>query len=147
PVDDAFFRVHAELHARHPELEFAVLGKVVWPDRRELDVNPVMAHVQGPGGEQFGYADLKPYTFLDWRFFYTANVSVKRGLVDDWPGEGFSSAFPLAAYEDAEFAYRMMQRDPPLRLFYTPASLGTHHHPFSADAFMARQVAAGMMAA
>ena len=145
PKDDRFFAAHAELHRRRPERSLGVLGKVVWPNRRGGDVNFVMAHVQGRHGEQFGYADLDPYSFLDWRFFYTANVSVKRALVDDWISEGFSAAFPLAAYEDAEFAYRMMRRDDPLRIFYTPGSIGTHHHPFSVDAFMSRQLGAGLM--
>jgi GT2 family glycosyltransferase len=146
PRDDRFFLTHAELHARHPERSLAVLGKVVWPNVPGGGVNFVMAHVQGVSGEQFGYADLHPYSFLDWRFFYTANVSVKRALVDDWLSEGFSRAFTLAAYEDAELAYRMSRRPDPLRIFYTPASVGTHHHPFSVDAFMGRQQGAGLMA-
>src|SRR5690606_12074024 len=146
PKDDAFFRTHAELHALHPERSLAVLGKVVWPNRRVGDVSFVMSHVQGRNGEQFGYADLAPYTFVDWRFFYTANVSVKRALVDDWRSEGFSSDFTLAAYEDGEFAYRMSLRDDPLRIFYAPASVGTHHHPYTVEGFMGRQLNAGMMA-
>jgi glycosyltransferase involved in cell wall biosynthesis len=146
PASADFFRVHAELHAQHPERELAVLGKVVWPNLRDGGVNFVMAHVQGRGGEQFGYADLHPYSFLDWRFFYTANVSVKRRLLDDWTREGFHPAFSLAAFEDAEFAFRMMRRDPPLRLLYAPASVGTHHHSFSVGDFLSRQLAAGMMA-
>jgi len=146
PNDDRFFVTHAELHRRQPQPNFAVLGKVVWPNRQGGDVNFVMAHVQGRHGEQFGFADLHPYSFLDWRFFYTANVSVKRALVDDWPSDGFSQAFSLAAYEDAEFAYRLMRREDPLRIFYSPASVGTHHHPFSVDAFMSRQLGAGLMA-
>ena len=146
PINADFFRVHAEMHARRPSRDLAVLGKVVWPSRRGSNVNFVRAHLQGRDGEQFGYADLQPFSFLDWRFFYTANVSVKRDIVDDWLAEGFSPAFPLAAYEDSEFAYRMMQRvEEPLRILYVPATVGTHHHPFDVDAFMNRQTAAGMM--
>ena len=70
-----------------------------------------------------------------------------RLIVSDWSTEGFDPAFTLAAYEDAEFAYRMMEkRDPGMRLLYTSASVGTHHHPFSVDSFMNRQTDAGMMA-
>ncbi|MFP8873425.1 MAG: glycosyltransferase family 2 protein, partial [Myxococcota bacterium] len=99
PRDPDFFRVHAELHAQSPGDNLAVLGKVVWPNQRgRKGVNFVMAHVQGVGGEQFGYSDLHPYSFVDWRFFYTANVSVRRNLVDDWRAEGFSDAFRLAAW-------------------------------------------------
>lgn len=146
PKDDRFFRTHAEIHAQHAERDIAVLGKVTWPDRPWNDVNFVMAHVQGHRGEQFGYADLLPYGFVDWRFFYTANVSCKRALVDDWMSDGFSPDFSLAAYEDAEFAYRMMRRSDPLRIFYAPTSCGTHHHPYSVESFLERQLSAGMMA-
>jgi glycosyltransferase involved in cell wall biosynthesis len=145
PRNDEFFRVHAELHAHHPGTDLAVLGKVVWPNRKDVDVNFVMAHVQGIGGEQFGYSDFYPYSSLDWRFFYTANVSVKRAIVRDWMREGFSDAFTLAAYEDAEFAYRMSCREAGLRILYAPLSVGSHHHPFSVGSFMERQLAAGMM--
>ncbi len=146
PTDEDFFRTHAELHAQHPERSFAVLGKVIWPNRPDSKVNFVMSHIQGRSGEQFGYADLNPYSVLDWRFFYTANVSIKRNLVDDWITEGFSPAFTRYGYEDGEFAYRMMKRSDPLRLLYVPTSVGTHLHPISAESFMDRQVAAGMMA-
>ena len=148
PQDPDFFRVHAELHAQSPGDNLAVLGKVVWPNQRgSREVNFVMAHVQGVGGEQFGFSDLPPYSFVDWRFFYTANVSVPRNLVANWDAEGFSAAFRLAAWEDAEFAYRLFQRkEKPLRIFYTPASVGTHHHHFSVDSFMKRQNASGLMA-
>jgi GT2 family glycosyltransferase len=147
PADDRFFLTHAELHARHPERGFAVLGKVTWPNRPDSEVNFVMAHIQGRGGEQFGYADFQPYSELDWRFFYTANVSVKRNVVDDWHAEGFSSAFSRYGYEDVEFAYRMMKREEaPMRLLYVPAASASHHHPITADAFLERQVSAGMMA-
>jgi len=146
PENEDFFRAHAELHARHPDRSFSMLGKVVWPNRPDSQVNFVMAHVQGRGGQQFGYADLEPYTFLDWRFFYTANVSVKRNLVDDWLADGFSSAFTRYGYEDCEFAYRMMKRPDPMRILYVPNAVASHHHALSADDFLARQLSAGMMA-
>lgn len=147
PEDPEFFRVHAQLHAQSPSDNLAVLGKVTWPSQGGGNVNFVMGHVQGSGGEQFGYADLHPYSFVDWRFFYTANISVRRELIDDWQADGFSDAFPLAAWEDAEFAYRMsVRKERPLRIFYTPASKGSHHHHFSVDTFMQRQIASGLMA-
>lgn len=146
PQDGEFFRVHAELHAQHPERDLGVLGKIVWPNRRDWPVSLAMALAQGREGDQFRYADLLPYQFVDWRHFYTANASVKRSLVEDWCRDGFSSAFPLASYEDGEFAYRMSLRREPLRVLYAPLSVGLHHHHFSAGAFLDRQLHAGMMA-
>ena len=107
PLDDEFFRVHARLHARNRNANFAVLGKIVWP--QHVGTNFVMAHIQGRGGEQYGYADMLPFRFYGYRFFYTSNVSIKRTIVEDWLEEGFSKEFKLAGYEDAEFAYRMQK--------------------------------------
>lgn len=147
PAGPAFFTTHLDLHRRNPARGYAVLGKMVWPDDPETDVTFVMKHIQGHGGEQFGYADLTPYTELDWRFFYTANLSVKRNLVDDWSAEGFARAFRFAAWEDAELAYRMSRRTGPdkLKLIYAPTSLGYHHHRYTVDQFISRQMTAGMM--
>ena len=128
------------------DLGFAVLGKVVWPDRPDADVTFVMAHVQGKGGEQFGYADLTPFSILDFRFFYTCNISVKRALVADWSSDGFSADYTLAAFEDIDFAYRMAQRPHGLRIFYTPVSCGTHHHRYTVAGFLGRQANCGAMA-
>jgi glycosyltransferase involved in cell wall biosynthesis len=147
PQNDEFFRGHAELHAADPHPALAVLGKVVWPDWPESEVNSVMEHIQGVGGEQFGYADMAPYNYFDFCFFYTCNISVKKSIVPDWKSEGFSRAFTAAAYEDVEFAYRMTQRyTKDFRILYTPVPVGTHQHAYSVEGFMKRQFAAGMMA-
>ncbi|WP_029008284.1 glycosyltransferase family 2 protein [Azospirillum halopraeferens] len=146
PLNGDFLRAHAELHAANPDPGFAVLGKVVWPDRPDADVNFVMAHIQGKGGEQFGYADFTPFTMLDFRFFYTCNISVKRNVVTDWQRDGFSDAYTLAAFEDIEFAYRMSKRPHGMKIFYTPISCGTHHHPYTVAGFMGRQANCGAMA-
>ena len=145
PTSDDFFRAHVETHARFPEPTSAVLGKMIWSDRPHDEVNFVMEHIQGLGAQQFGYARMQPFTWIDFRFFYTCNVSVKRALVQDWLTEGFSPAFPIAAFEDVEFAYRMMKRHGQFRIFYTPASLGAHLHEHTVETFLNRQVGAGMM--
>jgi len=147
PSDEDFLRIHAQLHAEHKSVKFAVLGKIIWPSNKHLDINATMRHIQGRGGEQFGYADFAPYSFYDWRFFYTANVSVKRHLVNDWKIEGFSSAFTAAAYEDGEFAYRMEKKHGEFRILYAPSSVGQHIHAYTVSGFIRRQGIAGAMAA
>jgi len=146
PLNDDFFRIHSQLHGTHPSDRFAVLGKVVWPNTPDAPVTFIMAHVQGHGGEQFGYADLTPRTFLDWRFFYTCNISVKKTIVSNWLTGGFSARFALAAFEDGEFAYRMARQPGGFEIFYEPLSIGAHVHRYSADNFISRQLSAGMMA-
>ncbi len=146
PSDEDFLRPHAELHAENDTPSLAVLGKVVWPDCGRMSVSPVMRHIQGKGGEQFGYSDFTPNSFYDWRFFYTCNVSLKRRAVDDWLTEGFSERFPFAAFEDGEFAYRLEKKLGAFRVFYAPASCAQHLHPYTVAGFLRRQECAGTMA-
>ncbi|TXL75671.1 glycosyltransferase family 2 protein [Vineibacter terrae] len=146
PVSDDFFRVHWRLHQAYQSDRFAVLGKCVWPHSAEKDVNFVMAHIQGYGGEQFGYADLAPYSWIDWRFFYTGNISLKKSAVSDWMVDGFDTRFTMAAFEDIELAYRLSKEPGGYRIFYDPGALGEHIHPYSVDSFVNRQFAAGLMA-
>lgn len=146
PLDDDFFETHARLHSIHSSNRFAVLGKCIWPAHKSHSVNFTMAHIQGHGGEQFGYADLTPHSFIDYRFFYTANVSVKKSIVADWITDGFKKEFTFAAYEDAELAYRLSKQKGGFTIYYDPTSAGQHVHPYSVDSFINRQLAAGMMA-
>ncbi len=146
PLDKDFLRPHAELHAEHDTPSLAVLGKVVWPGSGRMAVSPVMRHIQGKGGEQFGYADFTPNTVYDWRFFYTCNVSVKRRAVGDWLKEGFSDRFPFAAFEDGELAYRLEKKLGAFRIFYAPSSCAQHLHPYTVAGFLRRQECAGAMA-
>jgi GT2 family glycosyltransferase len=143
PLNGDFFRIHASLHARHPAANLAVLGKVEWPQWGAGRITPTMLHVQGRGGEQFGYSHLTPYQLAGWQYFYTANVSVKKALVRDWIREGFDTGFSTAAYEDLEFAYRQSRPPQGLRIFYDPAALAAHHHHYTLAQFMDRQFSAG----
>lgn len=145
PMDDEFFRTHARLHATYPSTRFGVLGKCVWPETSRHQVSFVMAHIQGHGGEQFGYADLSPHTFIDYRFFYTANVSVKKSIIKDWIADGFRGDFTFAAFEDAELAYRLSKEPGGFTIYYDPTSLGRHIHPYNVEGFINRQISAGMM--
>lgn len=146
PVSDEFFKTHLRLHERFPEETIGILGKVVWPREAGYDVTYVMSLVQGDGQQQFGFANMRPYARYDWRFFYTANVSLKRSCVSDWSKDGFSSDFRCAAFEDGEFAYRLSRRLGSFEILYAPTAIAEHDHPYSAEGFIGRQFAAGMMA-
>jgi hypothetical protein len=58
---------------------------------------------------------------------------------------GFSTDFPLAAFEDAEFAYRLRRHG--MRIVYESSAVAWHHHFYTARKFFDRQVACGNMAA
>ncbi len=148
PLDDNFLATHLTAHEAFPDRGTAVLGKIVWPQR--ADVNFVMQHVQGDGQQQFGFKFMEPYKRYDWRFFYSSNVSIKRSLISDWTSEGYDAAFNLAAFEDGEFAYRVTRRlqsvGQRFEILYVPAATLRHDHPYTVASFMRRQVACGMMA-
>ena len=145
PLNRTWIVDHLNLHIMQPDNEFAVLGKMTWPSSNILPTNAVMATVQGRGGEQFGYADLQANTYLDWRFFYTSNLSVKKNLVNNWITDGFSLDFPELNFEDIEFAYRLYSKGK-LRLFYSSIPTGLHFQDMKVLQFCNRQRTAGRMA-
>ena len=105
----------------------------------------IMAVAQGRGGEQFGFSDLEGNSFVDWRFFYTSNLSVKKNLVNNWSVEGFSLKFSELNYEDIEFAYRLHSKNK-LRIFYSSIPTGLHFQSMTVTEFCMRQRRAGRMA-
>lgn len=139
------YRAHFAAHQANPSRGKAVLGKIIWPDDRLSLPNLVMSLIQGDGQQQFGYKFLKPWQTYNHWVFYTANVSVKADIVDDWEAEGFSPEFTLAAFEDAEFAYRMSKTYDDFGIYYTPNAVVEHHHPYDVEGFMRRQVSCGLM--
>ncbi len=145
PANNYFLATHAHWHQQNNKVNFAVLGKVDWPVDPTFEVTPVMHHIQGVGGEQFGYSDMGPYRAWDWRFFYTCNVSVKRDLVSDWKREGFSDVFGGYGFEDSEFAYRVAKKHGSFHVFYVDDSLGHHYHRHTVSSFVRRQRSSGAM--
>ena len=146
PENTNWLSSHLDLHSHQIHRSFCVLGKMKWPSFNELKVSTVMQVIQGKSGEQFGYADLNSNTYVDWRFFYTSNLSVKRNLVDDWLTQGFSQSFSDYGYEDIEFAYRLSLQNS-LDLFYTSMANAFHFQEINVGDFCQRQLAAGRMAA
>ena len=141
PADDRFFVTHATRHAENPESDFAVLGRVDWPED-EFPVTFTMSHTL-EDGSQFAFSRLTPGGLASWQFFYTSNLSIKKSLVPDWMAGGFDTGFPGAALEDMELAYRFCQSNQGLRLHYEPASIGLHHHPYNLGGFLDRQFFVG----
>jgi glycosyltransferase involved in cell wall biosynthesis len=142
PASDDFFRAHALRQAQHPDPNFAVLGKLDWPDVPDFPVNFTMRQIHADGS-QFAYSRLIPGSFAGWQFFYSSNLSIKKSLVSDWLSGGFDTGFPGAAFEDIELAYRLFRSQAGLRLYYDPVSLGMHYHAYTVDTFIERQYRAG----
>lgn len=138
-----FVKAHLAEHAAHPEDGWAVLGKTVWPT--DFPVNALMEHVDGPGAQQFSYFHLRSGQVIDFRHFYTSNISLKASLfrkVTPW----FDTSFPHAAYEDVELGYRL-ERDGGMKIGYTDAPLAYHYHYYNVWTFAERQYRCGEMSA
>ncbi len=132
---------HVAAHQRHPESAAAVLGRLDWPEWRPRTA--LMDYVCGPGQLQFAFADIGRMPRLDYRFFYTSNVSLKRAFLAD-TGELFDETFRCAAFEDTELAYRLQQHG--LRLHYADSARAVHDHAIDVDGFVRREERAGEMA-
>lgn len=145
PANDNFIIAHIAYHQEKTQKNIAILGKVEWPPEDRFEITPVMRHIQGNGGEQFGYTDMKPFFYWDWRFFYTCNISIKREVISDWIKEGFSSEFTGCGFEDGEFALRMGKKYGEFPILYIEESLGHHYHRHNVESFVRRQRHVGAM--
>jgi hypothetical protein len=133
---------HRAGHDRYGDPCVAILGLTHWPEG--ADITATMRHVDGVGAQQFSYHYLRDGTEYDFRHFYTSNVSVRRSLLELEPS-GFCTEFPAAAFEDAEFAYRLSMHG--LEIRYRAAARAAHHHRYDVGSFFARQQRCGKMAA
>ncbi len=122
---------HLAAHRREPADTVAVLGSLEWA--RELRVTPFMRFVER--GLQFDYAGI-PGDDAGWGRFYTANVSVKRALLER--SGGFDEGFAFA-YEDLELARRL--HDLGMTLRYVPAARAEHLHAVTLEEFERRMAA------
>ena len=118
--DPRLIEEHLAWHAESPELEVGVLGHVRWAS--ELRVTPFMRWLEH--GIQFNYPSITGEETM-WGNFYTANVSVKRALVESVGG--FDEQRLPYGYEDLDLALRMHEHAG-LRLRYNRRASAEHAH-------------------
>ena len=121
---------HLRWHGAHPAENIGVLGLVRWAD--ELEVTPFMRWLEN--GIQFDYPNIEG-TEAGWGRFYTANASVKRGLLERVGG--FDEERLPFGYEDLDLALRMHAHG--FRLLYNRAAVAEHLHPMDLE-FWKRRV-------
>ncbi len=120
---DGLLEQHACWHQRFPDRAVAVLGHVTWSP--ELTITPYMRWLES-SGQQFDYGAIEANEDVDpERFFYTANLSVKRAFVLQC-AELFDETFRHAAYEDIELGCRLALHG--LVLKYNRQAGAFHHH-------------------
>jgi len=111
---------HLRSHERHAEPHFAVLGYVTWAT--EVRATPFMRWL-GLDGPLFAYAHFAGRTDLDFRAFYTCNLSLKTDFLRK--NGMFDEDFKGYGWEDTELGYRLERKG--LRLLYNPAALAYHY--------------------
>lgn len=115
---------HLATHDRHPDDRVAVLGRVtISPELPRSRLAPL--HLDR------AYARLRDRRELDWRAFFTCNVSVKRSLLDR--GGRFEER--LRYHEDLELGERLSHHG--LRVIYCREALGYHDHVLTEEEFFA----------
>jgi len=134
-ADDIFLsppavRTHLEHHLARPEPEVAVLGRVV--QSPDLDQSVFLRK-----WDPFKFYELEGQTELPPYRFFAMNISAKRafltghGMFLEHRGRGGPSAL-----EDLELGCRLHRHG--LRLLYSKAALGYHHHVVTLDQAITR---------
>lgn len=119
---------HLSWHRHHPEPEVGVLGSVEWAD--ELRVTPFMRWLES--GIQFDYNTIVGCE-AKWWHLYTANVSLKRAMLERVGG--FDEGFPFL-YEDLDLGKRLDEEG--FRLLYNRRAVGEHLHETTVADWQAR---------
>lgn len=115
---------HLDAHMRHPDDRIAVLGRVT--------VHPELPHSRlAPLHLDRAFVGLDTVRELDWRAFFTCNISLKKSLL--LRGGLFEEG--IRYHEDLELAERLSHHG--LRVLYRPEALGYHDHYLTEDEFFA----------
>jgi glycosyltransferase involved in cell wall biosynthesis len=125
---------HLEVHRLHPETTATVSGRVTWPPDWPLD--DFMRWLDH-GGPQFRYHEVIGRDRIDFKHFYTCNVSLKRRALLDHP---FDEEI-VYGFEDIELAFRLQGLG--FTFWFDQDAIGYHHHRRSFEDFRRRQFAAG----
>ena len=133
-----FVNAHYENYLKYGAY-IATLGRIEWHE--DLKLNQLMYHITNVGCEQFGFIGLPPYQLIDFRHFYTSNISVSRELLDK-VDIYFNTDFDKYGFEDIELGYRLQKCG--MRIYYDPDIVVMHHHIYDdVDKFCDRQLSSG----
>lgn len=126
---------HLFFHEINPAPEKAALGLVLW--HPEIKVTSFMRWLTS-SGVQFKFDDLKDGDSVDFRRFYTSNISLKRSFLG---AERFDPDFSGWGFEDAELGYRLQQKG--LKLIFLAEAVVQHFHEIDKSSLSERQKMAG----
>jgi glycosyltransferase involved in cell wall biosynthesis len=134
-AEPGLVREHLAWHRLHPDPMSAVLGYVRWSPR--VEVTPFMRFID-ENGMQFGYERIRDGERVGFRYFYTCNLSIKRGALLRHP---FHTEIRAAAFEDIGLGYRLEREG--LALYFHRAAAAHHYRTVGFDEFRGRMRRAG----
>ena len=102
-----------------------------------------MKHITELGCEQFSFNAFPPHGYIDFRHFYTSNISIDREFLMS-EKIIFDESFNKYGFEDIEFGYRLSKKG--MDIYFYPDAIAEHYHPYkSVLGFCIRQENAGAM--
>jgi glycosyltransferase involved in cell wall biosynthesis len=114
---------HFKTHKKYTEESDAVLGKVtIHPSIKDSFFTAL--HLDA------SFDLWEGRKILDWKAFYTCNISVKKSFLDKY---GYFDT-GLNWHEDLELSERLSHHN--LRVIYNPAALGYHYHNLDETQFL-----------
>jgi GT2 family glycosyltransferase len=128
-ADPSLVEEHLDWHRQRPEPEVAILGSVRWA--RGVRVTAFMRWIER--GVLFDFERIEGDD-AGWGRFYTANVSVKRRMLERVGGFD-ADTFPFL-YEDTDLAYRMHLEG--MQLLYNPRAAAEHLQTVSLESYRER---------
>lgn len=129
---------HYENYLKYGD-NIATLGRIDWHEN--ITLNHLMRHITEIGCEQFGFIALPSYQIIDFRHFYTSNISVPAKLLHSLD-RYFNTDFDKYGFEDIEFGYRLEKLG--MKIYYDPDIIAYHYHIYdSVEKFCNRQICAG----
>ena len=85
-ITKTFLQEHFQAHQKHPEMNYGVLGLILWDP--EINISDLMNWSTNQntlfgkfGGHQFAFDKLKNNTEANYNFFYTSNISLKKEIL------------------------------------------------------------------
>lgn len=132
---------HFQFHQKNPEKEKTCLGYLQWTPNEEI--TPLMKWMtEGWKGPLMDFHNKKSGDLLTFWHFYTANLSVKKNLLQD---EKFNEGFHSYGWEDTELAYRLWKKKN-MKLIFVKEALAYHDHFMDLENFKQRMEKVGKSA-
>ena len=127
---------HLEWHQRFHKNNFAMLGNITWS--LKLKITPFMYWLEHGGG-QLDFNSLKHNQEIDYKHFYTGNLSFKKKFL--LKNGLFDEDFGREMYEDLELAYRLKSKE--LMVFYNKNAHAYHYHQTDPKKYSERMISVG----